>query len=196
MRMRNNDQRRYERLLVGLLLVLLLWTGCAGSSTSFVHPTVDFSNIHRCALLPFQNLTADGFADERLQSIFLMEVLRRGSLSIIDPEETMSAMKEQRLIPGSTLTPEQIVALGKALSVEAVFFGSVEEYGVQSRSRQQVYEITAVFGMAETETGNLIWRSQVHVDGSSIWKKIFGGESAGLYDISHKAVQRALGSLL
>jgi uncharacterized protein YbjQ (UPF0145 family) len=49
--------------------------------------------------------------------------------------------------------------------------------------------------MAETETGNLIWRSQVHVDGSSLWKKLFGGESASLYDVSRKAVQKALGSL-
>ncbi len=193
---RRNGQGRFGGGLTCLLFVLLLWTGCAGSGTSFVHPTVDFSHIRRCALLPFQNLTEDGFADERLQSVFLMEILERGSLSIIDPEETVSAMKELRLAPGSTLTPEQIVALGKALSVEAVFFGSVEEYGLQSRSRQQIYEITAAFGMAETETGNLIWRSQVHVDGSSFWKKIFGGESAGLYDISRKAVRRALGSLL
>lgn len=182
--------------LVSLLLALPLWTGCAGSSRSFVHPTVDFSHIHRCAILPYQNLTVDGFADERLQSIFLMELLHRGSLEIVDPEETASAMKAQKLSPGSTLTPEQIVSLGKALSVEGIFLGSVEEYGLQTRSRQQIYEVTAVFSLAETETGNLIWRSQVHVDGSSFWKKLFGGDSAGLYDVSRKAVDRALGSLL
>lgn len=191
-----NGHARYGRWLTCLLFALLLWTGCAGSGPSFVHPTVDFSHIRRCALLPFQNLTEDGFADERLQSVFLMELLERGELSIVDPEETVGAMKELRLAPGSTLTPEQVVALGKALSVEAVFFGAVEEYGLLSRSRQQIYEITASFGMAEAETGNLIWRSQVHVDGSSFWKRIFGGESAGLYDISRKAVRRALGSLL
>jgi hypothetical protein len=191
-----DGQQGYRRGLFCFLLVLPLLVGCAGSSTSFVLPTVDFSHIHRCAVLPFQNLTMDGFADDRLQSIFLMEVLQRGSLAIVDPEETVSTMKLQGLTPGSTLTPEQIVALGKALSVEAVFLGSVEEYGLQSRSRQQSYEVTAVFSMAETETGNLIWRSQVHVDGSSFWKMLFGGEPAGLYDVSRKAVRKALGSLL
>ena len=104
-------------------------------------------------------------------------------------------MKDQKIALGSPLTPEQIVTLGEALSVEAVFLGSIEEYGLQSRSRQQIYGVTAVFSMAETETGNLIWRSQVHVDGSSFWKKIFGGESASLYDVSRKAVRKALGSL-
>lgn len=189
-------RRGYWGALAFLALVLPILTGCAGSSRSFVHPTVDFSHIHRCAILPYQNLTADGFADERLQSIFLMEILQRGSLAIVDPEETVSAMKAEKLTPGATFTPEQIVALGKALSVEAVFLGSVEEYGLQSRSRQQIYEVTAVFSMAETETGNLIWRSQVHADGSSFWKKLFGGDSAGLYDVSRRAVDRALGSLL
>ncbi len=191
----SGSQRGCGAGLSWILFLLPLCIGCAGSSRSFVHPTVDFSHIQRCAVLPYQNLTQDGFADERLQSIFLMEVLERGSLTIVDPEETVSAMKELKLTPGSILTPEQIMALGKALSVEGVFFGSVEEYGLQGRSRQPVYGVTAVFSMAETETGNLIWRSQVHVDGSSFWKKLFGGESASLYDVSRKAVRKALGSL-
>jgi hypothetical protein len=115
---------------------------------------------------------------------------------MVDPEETVSAMNAQHVTPGVAPTPEQIVSLGKTLSVDAVFMGSVEEYGLQSQSRQQIYGVTAVFSMAETETGNLIWRSQVHVAGSSIWKRIFGGESASLYDISKTAVRRALADLL
>jgi hypothetical protein len=181
--------------LAGIMTLLPLLAGCAGSN-AFIQPNVDFSHIHRCAILPFQNLTNDGFADERLESIFLMEVLQDGSLAMVDPEETVSAMNAQHVTPGVAPTPEQIVSLGKTLSVDAVFMGSVEEYGLQSQSRQQIYGVTAVFSMAETETGNLIWRSQVHVAGSSIWKRIFGGESASLYDISKTAVRRALADLL
>jgi hypothetical protein len=181
---------------VALLGFLVALAGCAGSGASFVNPAVDFSHIRRCAVLPFQNLTDDSFADERLQSIFLMELLDRGSLAVVDLEETASTMRAQRLVPGSTLTPEQIVSLGEALEVEAVFLGSVEEYGLVSRSRRPASSLTAVFSMAETETGNIIWRSQVHADGSSFWKKIFGGESASQFDVSRKAVRKALGTLL
>ena len=178
-------------------LLLILSAGCAGgNATSYIHPTVDFSHIHRCAVVPYQNLTPDNFADERLESVFLSEVLRDGSLAVLDPEETVSAMRGLKIAPGEPLTPEQIASLGKALGVEGIFFGTVEEYGLSRSSRRQLYTVTAIFSMAETETGNLIWRCQVHADGSSFWKKLFGGDSASLYDVSQKAVRKALGTLL
>lgn len=180
--------------LLGVLILVQVVTGCAGGS-SYVRPNVDFSHIQRCAIIPFQNMTSDGFADERVQSIFLMEVLRRGSLEILEPEETISAMRELRLTLGTIPSPEQIAALGKSLSVEAVFLGSVEDYGTSSRARQATNHLTASFSMAETETGSLIWRSQVHVGGSSIWKRLFGGEPASLYDVSREGVRKALDTL-
>jgi hypothetical protein len=178
-----------------VLLLVQTVAGCGSSVTSFIHPDVDFGHIQRCALLPFQNLSSDAFAGDRMQSIFLMEVLKHGSLALVDPEEAVNAMKDLRIAAGTNPTPEQIVALGKALSVEAVFMGTVEEYGLSDRARDRFYYVTATFSMVETETGNTIWRSQVHRDGSSLWAKLFGGESASLYEVSRKAVQAALGSL-
>jgi hypothetical protein len=190
------EQSRIGAAVLSLLALSPICIGCAAGGASFVRPDVDFSRIQRCAVLPFQNLTSDGYAEKRLQSIFLTELLSRGALVLVDPEETVSAMKELRLTLGSMPNPEQVIALGKALSVEGVFFGSVEEYGLTGRSRGQINHVTATFSMAETETGNLIWRAQVHVDGSSFWKRLFGGDSASLYDVSRKAVRKAMGTLL
>jgi polysaccharide biosynthesis protein PelC len=176
--------------------LLLAGAGCAGSGGAFVHPDVDFSHIQRCAVLPFQNLSSDNFAGMRVQSIFLMEVLANGSLAIVEPEETASAMKDLKIPAGGVPTAEQLVALGKALSVQGVFAGSVEDYGPLNRSGQQGYQVTAAFSLFETETGNLVWRAQSHVEGLSLWKRLFGGESASLYDLSRKAARKALGSLL
>jgi hypothetical protein len=190
------DRTRLATRRSWCVLLVILCAGCAGgTATSYLHPTVDFSHIHRCAVVPYQNLTQDNFADERLQSAFLSEVLHDGKITMLDPEETASAMRGLKISEGSPLAPEQFVALGKALNVEGIFFGTVEEYGVSRNSRRPIYEVTASFGLAETETGNLIWRSRVHADGSSFWKKIFGGESASLYSVSRKAVRAALGSL-
>ena len=187
---------RARRFRFGLLCWLsLACFGCASSGTSFLHPNVDFSHIQRCALLPFLNLTSDTFANERLQSVFLTEILNHPSLTLVDPEETVSAMKQLHISLTTALTPEQIVALGKSLKVDGVFLGSVEEYGEASHTRSPTFAVTAVFDLAETETGNTIWRCQVHVDGSSLWRKLFGGDSASLYAVSRKAVQKALGTL-
>ncbi|MBU1698773.1 MAG: hypothetical protein KJ970_11335 [Candidatus Eisenbacteria bacterium] len=178
-----------------LLLVAGTLSGCASSGESFIHPNMDFGHVQRCAILPFQNLCSDDLADERLQSIFLMEVLKKERLEIIDPGETLSGMLVQRLSPGKELTPQQGVALGKELGVDAIFFGVVEEYGINTADRKRGPEITLVLGMMETETGTTIWRSQVHKTGMSIWNRLFGGSPASLYDVSRNAVRQALKSL-
>jgi hypothetical protein len=94
------------------------------------------------------------------------------------------------------LTPEQVTALGRQLNVDALFFGIVEEYGVSRVDPRRGTEVTAVFGMFETETGSVVWRSQVHTTGSSTLKRLFGGGSAGMYEVSRDAVRKALGTLL
>ena len=187
---------RRARWIPCLLAFLPIVAGCSGGGTVFVHPDVDFSHIRRCAVLPFQNLTEDAFAGKRMESIFLMEVLASGTLIVVDPEEAAGAAAKLQISPGSVPTPEQVVALGKALSVEGVLLGSVEDYGPLNRSGQQGLQVTATFSLAETETGTVIWRSQVHVEGLSLWKRLFGGESASLFDLSRKAARKALGSLL
>jgi hypothetical protein len=182
----------------GALLATLsvLATGCGSRTGVYIHPDVDFAHMERAAVLPFQNLSTDYLAGERIQSIFLMELLEQDVLGLVDPRETASAMEALGVRAGSTVTPEQAVALGRKLAVEALFFGVVEEYGYSRGERSRGPEITAVFGMTETQTGVLVWRSQVHATGSSIWRKLFGGGPADLYTVSRETVRRALRSLL
>jgi hypothetical protein len=170
--------------------------GCASSGDSYVNPDVDFSYMQRAAVLPFENRSADDLADERIHSLFLMELLKADVLKIADVGETALVMQSMGFNAGSTLTPEQAVALGKRLDVDALFFGVVEEYGVSRVDRNRGSEVTAVFGMTETETGTLVWRAQAHATGSSTWKRMVGGTSSGLYEVSKEAIRKALSTLL
>lgn len=174
----------------------LLAVGCGSPGESYVHPNIDFGYMKRAAVLPFQNLTTDYLAGERLQSIFLMELLEADILAIVDPRETAAAMAGLGLVPGSPLTPEQSVNLGKKLAVDALFFGVVEEYGYGRNERSRGPEITVVLGLTETQSGAMVWRSQVHSTGSSIWKSLFGGGPDDLYSVSRDTVRKALRTLL
>jgi len=185
------------RIALGLAGAALLLGGCGGAATtSYIHPNVDFSHMKRAAVLPFQNLAQDRLAGERMQSIFLMELLDEDILVLVDPRETVAAMQKLGIASGFALTPEQAVALGDRLDVDALFFGSVEEYGYAQDDRRRGPAVTAVFGLTETETGALAWRVQVHATGGSIWKRLFGGGTADLYEVSRKTVRKALGTLL
>lgn len=182
-----------------LLLFLVLgagFAGCAGSGQGYVDPNVNFGVIKRAAVLPFENLSRDNLSAERLHSVFLMELLNANVLQIADVGETYQAMHSLGLSSGSRLTPEQAVALGKKLGVDALFFGVIEEYGLSQVDRKRGPEVTASFGMIETETGSVIWRAQANATGSSTLKKVFGGGSSSLYDVSRDVVRKALRTLL
>lgn len=183
-----------RRFGFGLGLLLLL-AGCAPSTTSYIRSDVDYSFINRVAVLPFQNLSQDLHAGTRLHSVFTSAVLERDVLQVVDLGETLAAMVQLRISPDGALTPEQIVALGEELQVEAIFTGVVEEYGPERVSNDRVYMITASFNMLETQTGSLVWKAQAHSDGTSLMRKLFGGGSASLFAVSQETVNEALETL-
>ena len=182
-------------VLVFLVSVLPLMSACGSSGMSYVKPRVDFSYLQRAAVLPFENLTPDDLADERMRSVFLTEILGVQVLEIANPGESSAALNTLGIRPTGSLTPDQAVTLGKQLSVDAIFSGVIEEYGY-SGGRNRDPEITAVFALTETETGSIIWRAQVHESGSSFWKRLFGGSGDDIFEVSRKTVRKALGTLL
>jgi hypothetical protein len=190
--------RRIGTVVLTATLGLALATagGCGGARSSYIHPNVDFSYMKRAAVLPFRNLSNDEIADERIQSIFMMELLRADVLEILDPRETVAGMRAAGVPIGAELTAEQAVRLGEALGVDALLFGSVEEYGFGQGDRRRGPEVTVVFGMTETQTGVTVWRVQVHETGSSLWRRLFSHGTKDLFTVSHEAVRRGLGSLL
>lgn len=190
------ERRRVLRALVPLLTLALLGAGCGSSTSSYVHPNVDFGYVQRVAVLPFGNLSSDRLAGERMQSIFLIEILKENVLDIVDSRETATTMVAAGYTPGQQLTPNEAINLGAKLGVDALIFGVVEEYGFSRGDRRRGPEITASFGMVETETGALIWRANVHETGSSFWKRLFGGGTDDLYTVSRKVVSEALKTLL
>ncbi len=183
-------------ILPALLALVLALGGCSPRATTFVHPDVDFGRIRRCAVLPFQNLSTDRSAGARVESLFLTELLRAGEgLAIVEPGETIAALRELRLDPAVPLSPAQAVELGKRLGAEGLFTGTVMDCGPEALGRNRVYVVTAEFGLLETETGAAVWKCEVHGSGSSVWRKLFGGDSASLHAVSRDVVHKALGSL-
>jgi len=175
--------------------ILIQLPACSPSATKYVHPNVDFSYVQRVAIFPFQNLSQDMNAAPRIQSIFMAGILEHDELVLVDQGEVLDALRTMKISPGEELSPEQVVALGGQLSVQGIFFGTVEEYGQARIRNAQVYNVTASFSLLETETGSLIWNSQVSKNGTSFWRRLFGGGSASLYDVSRSAVEAAQGTL-
>jgi hypothetical protein len=182
-----------SRILYFMIFLLILTPSlaCSPRATSYVHPNVDFSFIHRVAIFPFQNMSQDTHAAARIQSIFMAGILEQEGIILVDQGEVLYTLQKLNISPASILSAEQIKALGQQLAVEGIFFGTVEEYGMARIGNDQVYIVTAAFSLAETETGSLIWNAQVSNDGTSFRRRLFGGGTASLYEVSSSAVKAA-----
>ena len=190
------DEMSKKTLIVWWVVLLSLVAGCGSGPVYHVRSDVDFSFIRRVAVVPFQNLSADRFASQRMGSVFVTELLQFEGLQIIDPGEVLQAYSALRLTPDMPMTPEQVVAMGERLGADAVFTGTIEDYGLVRLGSSQTYAVTAVFGMAETQSGAAIWTAQVRKDSNSFWQKIVGGQPTSLYEVSRRSVREALGTLL
>ncbi len=188
--------RRWSGALLVLVALVALWAGGCGTPVSFIHPSFDFGYTERVAVLPFLNISNDDLADERIQSLFLMELLDADVLAVIDSRESAAALAKFRIDPNRALTTEQIIDIGEELGVQAVFTGVVEEYGLSRSDRTRGPEVTAVFEMVETETGSVVWRAQAHQTGGSFWKRLFGKTADDPYTVSRRLVRKALRTLL
>lgn len=182
-------------MTVSLSLLALVLAGCAPGPNSFINDDVDFGYIQRVAVFPFDNLSSDNQAGPKVESIFLSELLEVEGLRVVAPGETRAIITAARLPFTTELSADQIVTLGQALEVDAIFFGVVEEYAVRADSRDRSNALTATFTLAETVTGTTIWRAQVSRDGGSLWRKIFGGGTASFYDVTRGAIREAMGTL-
>lgn len=169
--------------------------GCAPRASEYVRDDVDFSFIRRVAVYPFFNLTQDIFAAQKVQSIFVTEVLEANELEVVDRGEMLAAVAELKLAPDMILSPQQVTTLAKRLQADALFFGTVEEYGLERSSRDATHVVTVNYQLNEGETGRTVWSSQSRTDGASLLRKLFGGGSDSLYDVARSNVRAALGTL-
>ncbi len=180
---------------LAFLLPAALAGGCGAGASHYMRDDVDLSFVRRVAVYPFYNLSQDMFAGQRVQSIFVTELLDRGQVQLVDRGEMLAAIVELKLRPDTVLSPEQVVTLGKRLGADGVFFGTIEEYGLERTSDDPTYVVTGNYQLCEAETGRIVWSSQMRSDGASLMRKLFGGGTAGIFDVARHNVQAALGTL-
>jgi TolB-like protein len=141
---------------------------------AFIHPQADFSLVRRVAVLPFENLTAEPTAGEKVRQLMVIELLSSGSVEVVDVGEVARALRAASVAnPGSPGT-EEIRKLGQELQVQALMAGSVQEFSQVRTSGPPATSVALVFRLIETDTGQVIWSSSVSKSGVGAAARLFG----------------------
>jgi TolB-like protein len=181
-----------------LLLLIFSVVGCKGSVIRYINPEANFSYIKKVAVLPFNNMSNDRFAGERVRNTLTVDLMSRGVFEVMERGEVTKAMglvfRAAGFEEGSAVEvdKETLKLLGERLGVQAVILGSVDEY--ESGGRRSVVSLSV--RMLDTSSGIVLWQAKSTVTGISTWRTIVGLEELDRSTLTRAAVKDALDTLL
>lgn len=177
-----------RRVLVTVPLAILV--GCAPpvTSTTFRDPNMDFGALQTVAVTPFENLSRDNRAADRVRDVFINRLLSTGVLYVVPVGEVARAVARAELPLPATPSPEEIVKLGGILKAQAVVTGVVREYGEVRSGPSSANVIALSVQMLETQTGRIVWTAASTKGGISVLDRMLGGGGQPMNDVTRDAV--------
>ncbi len=158
---------------------LLLLAGCRGPTT-FVHPQADLSSVKTVAIVPFENMTSDRIAAEKVQRIFATELLSYAPFNIVDAGQVGRVLRTERIENPAAMTPAEMKKVGQSLGAEGLFFGTVLTYAETRGSAGTTAEVSLQLRLVEAGSGVILWSASQSRSGAGLGYKLFGvgGETA------------------
>jgi TolB-like protein len=149
---------RMRRLLItaGLCTCTL---GCSPGATRFVHPEADLPYYQKIAVMPFEALSNDRLAGEKVTSVFFTEVLRMGFDQVAEPGQLTTAMSRLRggTPPGNPWSTEDLSKLAEATGVQGFFMGTVRDYDMVPAGRDVYPLLSLEARFVDAATGRVVW---------------------------------------
>jgi TolB-like protein len=194
------DRRRHRMwphisALLALSSLLVFVAGCAvNTSTQYVRQNTDYSAFKRIAVLPFESLTTDEYAGEKIRKTVITELLSRG-VDVVEPGEVTRVLIEQKVKSLGSVRTADLQNMAKTLGVGALMMGSVEAYGISRGISVSYPEVSINLRLVEASSGNIIWSVCQTSGGPSFWTRHFGAEGASLSDTANIVVKDAIDTL-
>ena len=192
------EGKRHRVLPVPFILILLIVTlsfyGCNSNMKKYKHVDVETNNLYRIAVFPLKNLTAHEYADEKIRSLVIMDLLAR-DVNVIEPGEVMRVFRELRIRSVESMTVSDMQRLGDMLDVDVILKGSVGTFEMKKGNAVSYPEVSVHLMLLGVKTGGIVWSAWHTSGGASFWTRHFGAEGKTLDDTAGKVINEALDSL-
>ncbi|KAB2965293.1 MAG: hypothetical protein F9K18_06705 [Thermoanaerobaculia bacterium] len=180
-----------------LLLALLVVPGCASKGTSrYTAAQADLGAIRNVAVLPFSTLTGDPSHAEKVQRIFLGELLSLGAVEVVEPGRVAQLGATERLGAPETLAPADLQRIGAALGVDGLFFGTVVDFGQGFSGGTPAPEVTLQLKLVEVASGQTAWQTTTGRSGPNARARLFGFGGDSVTEAARKLIREQLEALV
>jgi hypothetical protein len=125
----------------------------------YVHPEADLPFYEKVAVMPFQSLSADRTAGEKVTDVFYTEVLRLRFEDVVEPGQFATAMLQVR---GGTpwanpWSSEDLAKLAEKTGVQGLFMGTVRDYEMTHTGRDSYPLLSLEVRFVDAATGRVVW---------------------------------------
>ena len=168
-----------KECIFSLFLAFCL-TACASSSvpSSYVNPEFDFAAIRRVAVMPFANT-----------------LLSTAAVYVLPTGEVARGIARAGIVNPTAPSVEEIARLAGIIEVDAVFTGTINEYGEVRSGSATANMISMIVQMVETQTGKVVWTASATKGGITIWDRLFGSGGRPMSDVTQDAVDELMDKL-
>ena len=174
--------------------LLFLLTGCAVKQ-DYTNPQMDFSAVRTVAVLPFQNLSSDDQAGERVRDAFMGALLATEGIYVLPPGEVARGISRVGIRTPQTPTVEEITKLKGVLEINAVITGVLREYGAVRSGSAEANLVSLSLTMIETQTGTIVWSAASTKGGISMSDRLLGSGGQPMNDVTLQVVNDLLNQL-
>ncbi len=167
----------------------------------FVKETANFQFIKKIAILPFNNMSDDKYAGEKIKNAVLMEVLERGLFEVAEEGEVNKVIaevfREMGFAEGDlvSLDIETVQRIAERLETQALFIGTVESYGLDRTSGTPQAMVSLSLRLVDAKSGVTLWRAFHSEKGSSLWRRILGVEQKDELVLTQEIARKLLDTL-
>jgi hypothetical protein len=181
---------------LAMIALLVLAGACGHAVTQYVHPNADIAALKTVAVLPFENLSQDRTAGDKVQKIFSSELLATGAFSVVEPGLVSKTLKASRIETTESLGPADLKKLGEELKADGVFMGSVVDFAESRSGQTPTPDITIQLRLVECQSGATVWSASRSKSGASASARLFGIGGESLTEAARELVKQELNTLV
>ncbi|HEX9243042.1 MAG TPA: CsgG/HfaB family protein [Anaeromyxobacter sp.] len=175
-----------------LAAAALLAAGCAGSTPHYTNRRADLSSMRRVAVLPFDNISEERLAGEKVQRIFVAELLEAGAFDVVEPGRVVRVLRDEKIDSPSAMSPEDVQRVGKALQADGLVLGTVLELAEPRGAQGAPPSVTVQLKLVETATGTTVWSATRQRNGATFGSRFLGLAPASSTEVVAAALREAI----
>ena len=167
---------------------------CGSDLKQYRRQGLDVDVLRKVAVLPLENYTSVEYADEKIGSLVIMELLSRG-IDVIEPGEVGRVLEELRVRSVSSVPRSELRRMGELLDIQTVMTGSVGRYDLSRGITVSYPEVALHLMLLDTDSGSILWSAWHTTGGASFWTRHFGTENPTLEEVSKEVISEAVDTL-